>query len=93
MSDKKELELRTMANATGGMRDPVGERWLNIVNREKEQREDFLRRRAEMQDTAARRMQESENASGKPWLPSVKPWTFSDFPQRSIPDGIFHPLK
>ena len=35
MSDKKELELGTMANATGGMRDPVGERWLNIVNREK----------------------------------------------------------
>ena len=62
MSDNKELELKAMANATGGMRDPVGERWLNIVNREKEQREDFLRRRAEMQDTAARRMQESENA-------------------------------
>ena len=62
MSDNKELELKAMANATGGMRDPVGERWLNIVNREKEQREDFLRRRAEMQDTAARRMQESKNA-------------------------------
>ena len=62
MSDNKELELKAMANSTGGMRDPVGERWLNIVNREKEQREDFLRRRAEMQDTAARRMQESENA-------------------------------